>query len=112
MKHSIKTTIVAIVATTILVASTTPQVAHTLSIAGTADLQGTMEPVDQKFDLNYDGKKEIIKMGGIDRIATIYKDLKAQNPNTLTVTTGDDLMNKFFHTYKGKAIMSLISDAG
>lgn len=112
MKHSIKTTIVAILATATLVASTTPQVTHTLSIAGTADLQGMMEPIKQKFDLNYDGKKKLITMGGIDRIATIYKELKAQNPNTLTVTTGDDLMNKFFHTYKGKAIMSLISDAG
>ncbi len=87
-------------------------VAHTITVAGTADLQGMMEPSIQKIDLNFDGKKEEMEMGGIARIATIFKKLKAENPATVTVSTGDDLMNRFFHTYKGKAIMGLISDAG
>ena len=83
-----------------------------ISIAGTADLQGMMEASSQKFDLNGDGKKEKIMMGGIAYIATVYKELKKENPNTVIVSTGDDLMNRYFHIYKGKAIFSLMSDAG
>ncbi len=83
-----------------------------ISIAGTADLQGMMEAFSQKFDLNGDGKKEKIMMGGIAYLATVYKQLKKENQNTVIVSTGDDLMNKYFHTYKGKAIFSLMSDAG
>ncbi len=88
------------------------EVKKVITIAGTADLQGMMEATDGSFDLNFDGKKESMTLGGIDRIATILGEIKKENPNTITVTTGDDLMNRFFHTYKGKAIMSLISDAG
>jgi len=84
----------------------------TISIAGTADLQGVMEPSVQKFDLNGDGIKEEVKMGGIANLAIIYANLKKENPNTVVVSVGDDLMNKFFHIYKGKAIFSLVSDAG
>ena len=83
-----------------------------ITIAGTADLQGMMEASSQKFDLDGDGKKEKIMMGGIAYLATVYKQLKKENPNTVVVSTGDDLMNKYFHTYKGKAILSLMSDAG
>jgi 5'-nucleotidase len=83
-----------------------------ITIAGTADLQGMMEASSQRFDLNGDGKKEKIMMGGMAYLATVYKQLKNDNPNTVIVSTGDDLMNKYFHTYKGKAIFSLMSDAG
>ena len=84
----------------------------TITIAGTADLQGMMEASTQKFDLNGDGKKEQVLMGGIANIATVFDTMKKENPNTVFVSVGDDLMNKFFHTYKGKAILSLVSDAG
>jgi len=83
-----------------------------ITIAGTADLQGMMEPSTQKFDLNGDGEKEKVKMGGVANLATVYAKMKRENPNTVVVSVGDDLMNKFFHIYKGKAIFSLISDAG
>ncbi|MEA1954165.1 MAG: 5'-nucleotidase C-terminal domain-containing protein [Campylobacterota bacterium] len=83
-----------------------------ITIAGTADLQGMMESSIQKFDLDGDGKKEKIKMGGMAYIATLIKNLKKENPHTVIVSTGDDLMNKYFHVYKGKAILSLMSDAG
>ena len=83
-----------------------------ITIAGTADLQGMMEASSQKFDLDGDGKKEKVVMGGIAYLATAYKQLKKENPNTVIVSTGDDLMNRYFHTYKGKAILSLMSDAG
>ncbi|AKF25373.1 hypothetical protein YH65_08215 [Sulfurovum lithotrophicum] len=83
-----------------------------VSIIGTADLQGMMSPSMQKFDLDGDGKKEEVMMGGIANLATAYKQLKEENPNTVVVSAGDDLMNKFFHIYKGEAIFSLMSDAG
>lgn len=108
----IKSTLVALLFSSVLNAATASEVAHTITIAGTADLQGMMEPVTQKFDLNFDGKKEEISMGGLSRISTVLKQLKDENPSTVTVSTGDDLMNRFFHTFKGKAILSLISDAG
>jgi len=83
-----------------------------ISIAGTADLQGMMEASTQKFDLNKDGKKENVVMGGIANIASTFKSMKKEDPNTVFVSVGDDLMNRYFHTYKGKAIFSLMSDAG
>ncbi len=92
--------------------STTMAANKVISIAGTADLQGMMSASTQKFDLNGDGEKEDILMGGIAHISTVYKQLKKENPNTVIVSTGDDLMNRYFHTYKGKAILSLMSDAG
>ena len=95
-----------------LLANSAYAVNKTITIAGTADLQGMMEPSVQKVDLNFDGRKEEMNMGGIARIAGLFKELKSKNPNTVTVSTGDDLMNRFFHTYKGKAILSLMSDAG
>jgi len=84
----------------------------TITIAGTADLQGMMEASTQKFDLNKDGKKEKVVMGGIANIASTFKSMKKEDPNTVFVSVGDDLMNRYFHTYKGKAIFSLMSDAG
>ena len=96
----------------LLFTSTTFALAKVISIAGTADLQGMMEASTQKFDLNGDGKKEKIVMGGIANIATAFEKMKKENPNTVFVSVGDDLMNRFFHTYKGKVILSLISDAG
>jgi len=88
------------------------EVTKIITIAGTADLQGMMEPTNGKFDLNFDGNREMMTLGGIDKIATVLRDIKRENPNTIIVTTGDDLMNRFFHTYKGRVILSLISDAG
>ena len=96
----------------LLLTSTAISANKVITIAGTADLQGMMEASTQKFDLDGDGKKEKVLMGGIATIATVFKDLKKENPNTVFVSVGDDLMNKFFHTYKGKAILSLVSDAG
>lgn len=86
--------------------------AKTITIMGTADLQGLMSPSLQKFDLDGDGEKEQVEMGGIAHLSSAYKALKKENPNSVIVSAGDDLMNKFFHIYKGQAIFSLMSDAG
>lgn len=86
--------------------------AKTISIVGTADLQGMLEPSIQKIDLNGDGKREKVAMGGISHLATLYKELKKQNPNTIVVSAGDDLMNSYFHVFRGKAILRMMSAAG
>ena len=83
-----------------------------ISIVGTADLQGMLEPSVQKVDIDGDGKRDKVEMGGISRLATLYKALKKENPNTVIVSAGDDLMNRYFHVYKGKAILTLMSEAG
>jgi len=86
--------------------------AKTISIVGTADLQGILEPSVQKIDLDGDGKRDKLEMGGISHLATVYKQLKKENPNTVVVSAGDDLMGRYFHVYKGKAILGMMSEAG
>jgi len=97
---------------TLAVLATLAVYGKTISIVGTADLQGMMDPSVQKIDLDGDGKRDKVEMGGISHLATLYKELKKENPNTVVVSAGDDLMNRYFHVYKGKAILSLMSDAG
>jgi len=82
----------------------------TISIVGTADLQGMLEPSVQKIDV--DGVRDKVEMGGISHLATLYKQLKKENPNMVIVSAGDDLMNRYFHVYKGKAILGMMSAAG
>ena len=84
----------------------------TITIAGTADLQGTMEPSAQKIDLGGDGQKRTVEMGGVSRISTIFKNIKQENPASVFVSAGDDLMGRYFHAFRGKAIFSLMSAAG
>jgi len=73
-----------------------------IEILGTADLQGQME--------SYKNKEFLI--GGIGRIATIIENEKKSHNNLIVVSTGDDLMNKFFHIFRGKAIFTLMGMAG
>ena len=76
-----------------------------LTIIGTADLQGTLDPISVKDD-----KKPV---GGIARIAALIKSVKAENNGgVVAVSTGDDLMNKYFHAFKAKAIYETMSAAG
>ncbi len=50
--------------------------AKTISIVGTADLQGMLEPSVQKIDLDGDSVRDKVEMGGIARLSTLYKTLK------------------------------------
>jgi 5'-nucleotidase len=86
---------------------------HEVTIIGTADLQGLLEPTELKLDFDGDGKKEERSVGGISRIATLIKNIKSEKQEkVMVVSTGDDLMNRYFHTFKGKAIFRLLSEAG
>ena len=97
---------------TLAVLATLALYGKTISIVGTADLQGMLEPSVQKVDIDGDGKRDKVEMGGISHLATLYKKLKKENPNTVVISAGDDLMNRYFHVYKGKAILPLMSEAG
>lgn len=83
--------------------------AKTIHILGTADLQGMLEPSTHKVDIN--GLKSKVEIGGIAHLATLYKEFKKEHPNTVVVSAGDDLMNRYFHIFEGKAILGLMSDA-
>ncbi len=86
---------------------------YALTIIGTADLQGMLEPLVMKLDADGDGKEEEVLAGGIARIATLIRQIQDETENpVVVVSAGDDLMNRYFHTFKGKAIFGLMSDAG
>ncbi len=84
----------------------------TISFIGTGDLQGIITPYEADIDLNGDGEKEKHTIGGIAKIAYLIKEAKKNNPSTIAISSGDDLMGKFFHTFKGKAIFSLMDESG
>ncbi len=83
-----------------------------LTIIGTADLQGALEPV--KIAPNQDtASKTSSLVGGIARLAAMIKAVKAETDGPVAViSSGDDLMNRYFHTFKGKAIFQLMWEAG
>ena len=82
-----------------------------ITLIGTADLQGVMEPYKQEYEIN--GTREEIEVGGISKISSVLKHIKQANPlGTFTLSSGDDLMGRYFHTFKGEAIYSLMSQSG
>jgi len=83
------------------------------TLVGTADLQGQLDPTTMELDLDGDGVKEERSVGGIARIATLIRALERERPGRVAVVSvGDDLMNRYFHTFKGRAIFELMSAAG
>ncbi|MBU1232363.1 MAG: bifunctional metallophosphatase/5'-nucleotidase [Proteobacteria bacterium] len=83
-----------------------------LTFLGTADLQGQLESSHRSSDLGDRGQK-IDVVGGIARIATLIKESKKQGQGPVIIlSSGDDLMGRYFHTFNGKAIFSLLGTAG
>ena len=83
-----------------------------LTIIGTADLQGALEPASTVTNQNVASTTSPI-VGGIARLATMIKTIKAETDGPVAVvSSGDDLMNRYFHTFKGKAVFQLMSEAG
>ncbi len=82
---------------------------HQFTLIGTADLQGALEPVDPKKSDSQDA----FIVGGIARLAAMIQAIKAETgAPAAVVSTGDDLMNRYFHTFKGQVIYELMSQAG
>ncbi len=91
----------------------TSDVPREFTIIGTSDLHGQLEPMVRKLDLDGDGTEEEASVGGISRIATLIADIRAEKPGTVAVVSaGDDLMNRYFRMYRGKAIFEALSQAG
>ncbi len=86
-------------------------ISKSITLIGTSDLQGVLEPSMQEYRI--DGKKEKKIGGGISRIASILKQAKSDNPDgTIIASNGDDLMGRYFHIFKGEAIYSLMDQSG
>lgn len=89
-----------------------PDVSRKLTFLGTADLQGQLEPSPSSITLNGNDQKVQV-VGGISRIASITKEVKNSTDHpVITLTSGDDLMGRYFHMFQGEAITSLFSIAG
>lgn len=85
----------------------------TLTFLVTGDLQGLWEPVNAPWDLDGDGTKTSQLMGGLARIAGATQEIRRENPGRVVlVSTGDDLMGRFFHFFRGKAELGLMTVAG
>ncbi len=70
-----------------------------------------MEPFKQCYEIN--GSKKEVMGGGISRIASVIQEAREKNPlGTFVLSSGDDLMGRYFHTFKGDAIYSLMSMSG
>lgn len=83
-----------------------------LTFLGTADLQGQLESNPRSVDLGNRGKKFDV-VGGIARVATLIKEIKQQTQSPVIVlSSGDDLMGRYFHTFDGNAIFTLLGTAG
>ncbi len=86
---------------------------YELTIIGTADLQGLLEPIAGETDRAGDGVLESVETGGIARLGTrIHEISEERSGRVVVISAGDDLMNRYFHTYKGEAIFKLMSMAG
>lgn len=88
------------------------------SSRATADLcrysrsAGTPGIGPRSIDLGGHGEKTKVT-GGIARIATLIKEIKKEDKGpVLVLSSGDDLMGRYFHTFNGKAIFPLLDSAG
>ncbi len=81
---------------------------RTVTFLATADLQGQLEPSSSK-----NGTHPSKVVGGISRIASLIKQIKAESSHPVVVlTAGDDLMGRYFNHFAGKAITKLLDTAG
>ncbi|MBU0946134.1 MAG: bifunctional metallophosphatase/5'-nucleotidase [Proteobacteria bacterium] len=86
--------------------------ASQLTFLGTADLQGQLEPSLRSIALDAGGEK-IAVVGGIARIATLIKEIRKESQGPVIIlSAGDDLMGRYFHTFNGHAIFTLLGRAG
>jgi 5'-nucleotidase len=83
-----------------------------LTIIGTGDLQGRLDPANKSIRINREGEKVNV-VGGISRIAALIKQVRQQTANPVIVlSSGDDLMGEYFQQFRGRAIFSLMETAG
>ncbi len=75
-----------------------------ITLLATGDFHGLMEPSDSASGLSE---------GGIARIASLIKEIRAESEHpVLAISTGDSLMGRYFHVFRGRAIFRLMTAAG
>lgn len=86
---------------------------YELTIIGTTDLHGALEPSLMKIDVDGDGKPEEVEAGGMPRLATLIRETErdAGHP-VVVITAGDELTGRYFHAFGGEATYTLMSEAG
>jgi 5'-nucleotidase/UDP-sugar diphosphatase len=83
-----------------------------LTLIGTGDLQGRLEPASRSV-LFGPGSEQQDVVGGISRLATLIQQIKGEsNHPVIVVSSGDDLMGRYFRNFHGKAIFTLMDKAG
>lgn len=79
-----------------------------VSIVYTNDIHSRVDPFPTDFYYKFYAGK-----GGFGRIATAIRDIKAKNPATIAVDSGDYLQGTpYFNFYKGEVEMKLMEAAG
>lgn len=102
-----------VVASIVLASCSTAPKGYELTIVGNGDIHGQLDPYVSMADTDGDGVDEAVSTGGIARIATIFREVEDENPGTTAVIfSGDGLSDTYFHSFKGRAIYGLMSDAG
>ncbi|MDY0377584.1 MAG: metallophosphoesterase, partial [Desulfobacterales bacterium] len=77
---------------------------RSITLLATGDFHGLMEPSDSASGLSE---------GGIARIASLIKEIRAESEHpVLAISTGDSLMGRYFHVFRGRAIFRLMTAAG
>ncbi len=83
-----------------------------ITVLGTGDLQGHLDAEPRSIRLAESGKK-IKVAGGIERIATLIRKIQQEGTHpVIVVSSGDDLMGRYFHQFNGKVIYELMGLAG
>jgi len=86
--------------------------ARRLIFIGTADLQGKLDSVERSVKLNKDEAATDV-VGGISRIAATISTIKQSGiAPVIVISSGDDLMGRYFHFFDGKAIIELMGKSG
>jgi 5'-nucleotidase / UDP-sugar diphosphatase len=105
--------VVAVFATAALLVSCSraPQ-SYELTIIGTSDLHGALEPVPMKIDAGGKGEPELVDAGGMPRLATLIREIESEDHPVAVLSSGDELTGRYYHNYKGEATYTLMNEAG
>ena len=86
---------------------------YELTLIGLGDIHGQLEPFPARTDSDGDGVEETVSAGGIARIAALVRNIESERPDRVAVLfSGDGLSDLYFHTFGGRAIYGLMSEAG
>jgi len=86
---------------------------YELTIIGTSDIHGALEPTLMKIDVDGDGRPEEVEAGGMPRLASAIRRIESEAGHPVAVlSSGDELTGRYFHNFKGEATYALMNAAG